>query len=77
MAGALEERDAGRPAPGDKDKEIAELKGKLASLEKEREEERRQFALKEHHLRLQVEVEAARMKKKSGRGPASGADSIF
>ena len=77
MAGALEEKDAGRPEQSDKDKEIAELKEKLSLLEKEREEERRQFALKEHHLKLQIEVEASRMKKKSGCGPASGADSPF
>jgi len=66
MAGALEEKDAGRPAPTEKDREIAELKEKLAAIEREREEERRKFALKEHHLKLQIEVEAARMKKKSG-----------
>jgi len=77
MAGALEEKDAGRPEQSDKDKEIAELKGKLAVLEKEREDERRQFALKEHHLKLQIEVEASRMKKKSGGGSAPGKGRLF
>ena len=66
VAGALEEKEAGRRAPSEKDQEIAALKEKLAALEKEREEERRQFELTAHHLRLQIEIEAARMKKKSG-----------
>ncbi len=68
MAGALEEKEPGRPEQSDKDKEIAALKERLSAIEREREEERRTAELKIEHLKLELAVERKQTEKKSRPG---------
>lgn len=77
MAGALEDQDAGRPAPGAKEQEVEALKARIAELEREREEERRRFELKAEHYKLEIAVAKRQMEKKSGSLPPRRKDSPF
>jgi hypothetical protein len=72
MAGALEDKDPGRPEPDAREREIAALKERIEAIGREREDEWRAFELREEHLKLQVAVAKREMEKKSGGGPHRG-----